>query len=175
MSSIAVKTLEYTTTEVTSTWLLPEMVLRVANMLNYFLQFLTGNSAGLIHRIQVLRTVCFWGGRICPADQLMTNCELKSIYCHLISWAGEIGYGRGQGGKGNLKMGRGGMVGKLLQLVYIANGHTAVFISVLACCHSTVRCAYVHTDLHDGVCIQQGQSHRGGVHPARNAAEEAQS
>lgn len=34
--------MEYTTTEVTSTWLLPEMVLRVANMLNYFLQFLTG-------------------------------------------------------------------------------------------------------------------------------------
>ena len=41
-ASIAVKTLEYTTTQVTSTWLLPEMVLRVANMLNYFLQFLTG-------------------------------------------------------------------------------------------------------------------------------------
>ncbi|KAL3145548.1 hypothetical protein ABBQ32_003373 [Trebouxia sp. C0010 RCD-2024] len=41
-SSIAVKTLEYTTTEVAATWLLPEMVLRVANMLNYFLQFLTG-------------------------------------------------------------------------------------------------------------------------------------
>ena len=48
MASIAVKTLEYTTTEVTSTWLLPEMVLRVANMLNYFLQFLTGNSAASI-------------------------------------------------------------------------------------------------------------------------------
>lgn len=42
LASIAVKTLEYSTTEVTSTWLLPEMVLRVANMLNYFLQFLTG-------------------------------------------------------------------------------------------------------------------------------------
>lgn len=41
-ASIAVRTLEYTTTQVTSTWLLPEMVLRVANMLNYFLQFLTG-------------------------------------------------------------------------------------------------------------------------------------
>ena len=41
-ASIAVRTLEYTTTQVTSTWLLPEMLLRVANMLNYFLQFLTG-------------------------------------------------------------------------------------------------------------------------------------
>ena len=42
LSSIAVRTLEYTTEEVAATWLLPEMVLRVANMLNYFLQFLTG-------------------------------------------------------------------------------------------------------------------------------------
>lgn len=41
-ASIMVKMLQYTTTEITSTWLLPEMVLRVANMLNYFLQFLTG-------------------------------------------------------------------------------------------------------------------------------------
>ena len=41
-ASIVVKMLQYSTTEVTSTWLLPEMVLRVANMLNYFLQFLTG-------------------------------------------------------------------------------------------------------------------------------------
>ena len=51
-ASIAVKTLEYTTTEVTATWLLPEMVLRVANMLNYFLQFLTGK-----HRSAHLRVV----------------------------------------------------------------------------------------------------------------------
>ena len=42
LAVIAVRTVEYSTTEVTSTWLLPEMVLRVANMLNYFLQFLTG-------------------------------------------------------------------------------------------------------------------------------------
>ena len=48
-SSIAVKTLEYTTTEVAATWLLPEMVLRVANMLNYFLQFLTGTANSTCH------------------------------------------------------------------------------------------------------------------------------
>ena len=48
LAVIAVRTVEYSTTEVTSTWLLPEMVLRVANMLNYFLQFLTGMHKHII-------------------------------------------------------------------------------------------------------------------------------
>ncbi len=47
LAVIAVRTVEYSTTEVTSTWLLPEMVLRVANMLNYFLQFLTGTPKAI--------------------------------------------------------------------------------------------------------------------------------
>lgn len=49
LASISVRTLEYTTADVASTWLLPEMVLRVANMLNYFLQFLTGIAASSLH------------------------------------------------------------------------------------------------------------------------------
>lgn len=73
-ASIAVKTLEYTTTQVTSTWLLPEMVLRVANMLNYFLQFLTGPNR---RQLKVRDPLKFnWR----PKELLP---QLANIYLHL--------------------------------------------------------------------------------------------
>ena len=57
-ASIVVRTLEYSTTEVTSTWLLPEMVVRVANMLNYFLQFLTGQLPDHIRTAASVTILC---------------------------------------------------------------------------------------------------------------------
>lgn len=74
LAVIAVRTVEYSTTEVTSTWLLPEMVLRVANMLNYFLQFLTGPNR---RQLKVKNPEKF-GWR---PKQLLP--QLASIYLHL--------------------------------------------------------------------------------------------
>lgn len=71
MSSVMIGVLHFSTESVTATWLLPEMVERVASMLNYFLNVLTGECRAGVAKplaalaaspweMQFLLQGCFW-------------------------------------------------------------------------------------------------------------------
>ena len=58
MSSVMIAILHFSTESVTATWLLPEMVERVASMLNYFLNVLTGEVQAILNSCLSLMIHC---------------------------------------------------------------------------------------------------------------------